>query len=66
MDMEYIIVEGFVLEELLAAINERLKSGWELYGNLVISSFREAKDDSTRHLYAQAMIKKASEHWSTT
>ena len=64
--MEYTIVDGFVLEELLAAINERLKTGWELYGNLVISSFRDAKDDSIRHLYAQAMIKKASEHWSTT
>ena len=64
--MEYTIIEGFVLEELIAAINERLKLGWELYGNLVISSFTDAKENSTRHLYAQAMVKKASEHWSTT
>ena len=64
--MEYTIVDGFRLEELIAAINERLKLGWELYGNVVVSSFREVKDDAIRHLYAQAMIKKASEHWSTT
>ena len=64
--MEYTLVYGFVMEELVAEINERLKSGWELYGNIAISSFQDAKDASTRHLYAQAMIKKASEHWSST
>lgn len=64
--MEYTVIEGFVLEELIAAINDRLKMGWELYGSLVISSFTDAKENSTRHLYAQAMVKKASEHWSTT
>ncbi len=64
--MEYTIIDGFVLEELIAVINEHLKVGWELYGNMVISSFTDAKENSTRHLYAQAMVKKASEHWSTT
>jgi hypothetical protein len=64
--MEYTIVEGYEVEEVIAAVNERLKLGWELYGDMVISSFTDAKESSTRHLYAQAMVKKASEHWSTT
>lgn len=64
--MEYTIIDGFELEALISAINERLKTGWELYGNVAISSFTDARENLTRHLYAQAMVKKASEHWSTT
>jgi hypothetical protein len=63
--MEYTIIEGFNLEEVIAAVNERLKLGWELYGNPVITGIANAKEDSIKHLYAQAMIKKASEQWST-
>ena len=63
--MEYTIVEGFQVEEVIAAVNERLKLGWELYGNLVVTSITGAKEDSDNLLYAQAMIKKASEQWST-
>ena len=63
--MEYTIVEGFKVEEVIAAVNERLKMGWELYGNLVVTSITGAKEDSNALLYAQAMIKKASEQWST-
>ena len=64
--MEYTIIEGFKAEEVIAMVNERLKQGWELYGNPVITVIANAKEDSTRYLYAQAMIKKASEQWSTT
>jgi hypothetical protein len=63
--MEYTIVEGFEVEEVIAAVNERLKVGWELYGNLVVTGIAGAKEDSKTLLYAQAMIKKASEQWST-
>lgn len=63
--MEYTIVEGFEAEAVAAAVNERLKAGWELYGNLVVTHINDAKEDSIIRLYAQAMIKKASEQWST-
>jgi hypothetical protein len=63
--VEYTIVEGFEVEEVIAAVNERLKVGWELYGNLVVTSIAGANEDSNTLLYAQAMIKKASEQWST-
>jgi hypothetical protein len=64
--MEYTIVEGFEVEGVIAAVNERLKVGWELYGNLVVTSIAGgAREDSNTRLYAQAMIKKASEQWST-
>ncbi|MBA3767448.1 MAG: DUF1737 domain-containing protein [Acidobacteria bacterium] len=62
--MEYTIVEGFKVEEVIAAVNELLKLGWELYGNPVITGIANTKEDSTRYLYAQAMIKKAAEQWS--
>ena len=63
--MEYTIVEGFKAEEVIAAVNELLKAGWELYGNPIITGNAHAKEDSNGLLYAQAMIKKASEQWST-
>ena len=63
--MEYTIVEGFKVEEVIAAVNERLKLGWELYGSLAVSIYGDAKEESSKYLYAQAMIKKAPEQWST-
>ena len=62
--MEYTIVDGFRAEEVIASINERLKEGWELHGSLAVSSVTNGEARETRNLYAQAMIKKAPEHWS--
>jgi hypothetical protein len=62
--MEYTIVDGSKVEEVIAAINERLKQGWDLHGSLAISSVINAAEGLTKYLYAQAMTKKAPEQWS--
>ena len=65
--MEYTIVEGYDVEEVIVMVNERLQLGWELYGSPVITIIAGGAQevDSTRLLYAQAMVKKAAEQWST-
>jgi hypothetical protein len=62
--MEYTIVDGFKAEEVIAAVNERLKEGWELHGSLAMSSVINTEAREAQNLYAQAMVKKAPEHWS--
>lgn len=62
--MEYTIVDGFKAEDVIATVNERLKEGWELHGSLAVSGVIKGEERETNHLYAQAMIKKAPEHWS--
>jgi hypothetical protein len=62
--MEYTIVDGFVAEEVIAAVNAHLKEGWELHGSLAVSA--DIKTEEGRmNLYAQAMTKKSPEEWST-
>ncbi len=65
MEMEYTIVDGFAAEEVVAAVNARLKEGWELHGSLAVSASTAAEEGRAQHLYAQAMTKKAPEEWST-
>ena len=62
--MQYTIVDGFAAEEVIARVNERLKEGWELHGNLAVSSDGRAEEGRAGNLYAQAMTKKAPEEWS--
>ncbi|HEX8142106.1 MAG TPA: hypothetical protein VF553_05880 [Pyrinomonadaceae bacterium] len=62
--MEYTIVDGFKLEEVIAAINERLKEGWDLHGSLAVTALVNPPEGLNACLYAQAMTKKAPEQWS--
>jgi hypothetical protein len=62
--MEYTIIDGFVAKEVIAAVNARLKEGWELHGSLAVSA-NVKTEEGEAHLYAQAMTKKAPEEWST-
>jgi Domain of unknown function (DUF1737) len=62
--MKYTIVDGFVAEEVIAQVNERLKEGWELHGSLAVSSPGKTDEGEAHNLYAQAMTKKAPEEWS--
>ena len=63
--MEYTIVEGLAAEEVIAAVNARLKEGWELHGSLAVSADTNKEEGRPRNLYAQAMTKKSPEEWST-
>jgi hypothetical protein len=62
--MEYTIVEGFKVTEVIAAINGYLKEGWDLHGSLAVTCVVNSKDGATDYLYAQAMTKKMPEQWS--
>ncbi|HEY0404217.1 MAG TPA: DUF1737 domain-containing protein [Pyrinomonadaceae bacterium] len=62
--MKYTIVDGFVAEEVIAQVNERLKEGWELHGSLAVCVASKTDEGEAQHLYAQAMTKKAPEEWS--
>jgi hypothetical protein len=63
--MEYILVSRRIFEhsddeEFINEVNERLKQGWQLYGNPVVSSYYAPNDDEPQHyidVYAQAMTK---------
>ncbi len=62
--MEYTIVDGYKAEEVIAAVNEHLKEGWELHGSLAVSACLRPEEGSNTYLYAQSMVKKSPEHWS--
>jgi hypothetical protein len=62
--MEYTIVEGSKVAEVIATINEYLKEGWDLHGSLAVTGVVNTKEGSTDYLYAQAMTKKTPEQWS--
>jgi hypothetical protein len=62
--MEYTIVDGFKVEEVIATINEHLKEGWDLHGSLAVTGVLNTQEGLTTYLYAQAMTKKAPEQWS--
>lgn len=62
--MEYTIIDGFKVEEVIAAINERLKEGWDLHGSLAVTCAVNTQEGLTSYLYAQALTKKAPEQWS--
>lgn len=62
--MEYTIVDGFKVEEVIAAVNARLKEGWDLHGSLAVTSAVNTQEGLTSYLYAQALTKKAPEQWS--
>jgi Domain of unknown function (DUF1737) len=63
--MEYTIIDGFVAQEVIAAVNARLKEGWELHGSLAVIAQAGTNEGQAANLYAQAMTKKALEEWST-
>lgn len=51
--MQYTIVNGSKAEDVIQEVNERLKGGWKLHGDIAIST----RPDSDGDLYAQAMVK---------
>ena len=55
--MEYTVIENVNTDEFIEAVNERLKQGWELYGNLVVTSYKQDETSEPLILYAQPMIK---------
>lgn len=63
--MEYTIIDGFEAEQVTAAVNRRLKEGWELHGSLAVIAAVDTGERQIGYLYAQAMTKKTPEHWST-
>lgn len=62
--MEYTIIDGSKVEEVIAAVNERLKEGWDLHGSLAVTCAVNTQEGLTNYLYAQALTKKAPEQWS--
>jgi len=55
--MEYTIIEGGDKQTVIQAVNEHLKDGWELSGNLAITAIDSPSNRQSIH-YFQAMIKK--------
>jgi hypothetical protein len=51
--MEYTIISGYQVVEVIEKVNERLKDGWALYGTLAVGAAPKQDGD----LYAQAMTK---------
>jgi hypothetical protein len=47
--MEYTIVEGLAAEEVIAAVNARLKEGWELHGSLAVSADTNTEEGRPRN-----------------
>jgi uncharacterized protein YjgD (DUF1641 family) len=56
--MEYKVIQNFSAEELTKAVNEHLKDGWELNGNLCMSVIPRG-NASFLNFFAQAMTKQA-------
>ena len=55
--MEYTIIEGGDKDTVAKAVNEHLKEGWELSGNLVVTIV-EASHHQFLYRFFQAMTKK--------
>jgi hypothetical protein len=51
--MEYTIVSGYQVANVVLEVNKHLKDGWKLCGNLVVG----ATPDRDGDLYAQAMTR---------
>ena len=62
--MEYAVVEGYAAGEMVEHVNKLLNEGWELHGHLAVAGVVNA-DGTARYLYAQAMIKRRKEEWTT-
>lgn len=54
--MEYTIIEGYDKETVIQQVNDHLKEGWELGGNLVVS-VTESSQPKAHYHYFQVMIK---------
>jgi hypothetical protein len=63
--MEYVLISRRIFEYtdhegFIAEVNERLKQGWQLYGDTTVSSYYAPNDDEPQHyidVYSQAMTK---------
>ncbi|HEV2765557.1 MAG TPA: DUF1737 domain-containing protein [Pyrinomonadaceae bacterium] len=64
--MEYTIVDDFNVSEVIRRVNEQLKEGWELYGNLAVSGMPGEAQGQARYRYAQALIKRDRQEWTTS
>ena len=51
--MEYTIISGHQVFDVIKKVNERLKDGWKIYGSLAVGAAPNQDGD----LYAQAMTK---------
>ena len=53
--MKYDVVRGFVLEDLVAEVNKKIKEGWVLKGG--ISCSISESDEYSYSEYVQAIVK---------